>query len=59
MKITDIRKVEVEIIETDEDTYRRSGSGGWEVLMGCSWEMVGSEDELEKMYQEYRELQLK
>ena len=57
MKIENVTKSVSFIIETNSSefpTYRRGENGGWENLMGESWEpCYMNEDELEKMYQEW------
>jgi len=57
MKIESVTRVVEFIIETDSTefpTYRRGENGGWEQLMGESWEPCYSdEEELERMYQDY------
>ncbi len=55
-RIVSIKKMEFEIVKTDENVYRRNPDGTWEELMANSWEsiLVSSTDELEKMYCEYK-----
>lgn len=56
MKILSVSECISEIIETDNEEwpiYRRYSGGGWENLMGCSWEEC-YDDDLEKAYQEFK-----
>lgn len=36
-------------------TYQRDQYGNWLVLMGCSWEELGYDKEIEAAYQRYKE----
>ncbi len=61
MKVTNIRPIQAEIVETDEQfyfTYRRGGPEHWEIQMGESWEACyDSDGKLETAYQAFKKEQ--
>ena len=61
MRIEQINRVVYEIIDTDSNdfpTYRRSENGEWENLVGESWEIDYDDDDLEKMYNDFKAVKI-
>lgn len=59
MRTLKVERVESFYVTTDEDeypTYRRNGPGAWENLMGCSFEEVYDDTELERLFLEYTKI---
>lgn len=56
MKVISVREVKEFIVETDSlewDIYRTDGEGNWEILMGCSWEELYDDDDIQEAYKDF------